>query len=187
MSYKLIALDLDDTLLNSQGGISPHTLDVLQQARSRGCYPVIATGRSFAGAKRYYHLLGGNSPIIVLTGSEVLDENGQIIYKMHLENQDALHILRYAKERDLHAQIYVGNDYCFQKYSKYADLYEHFYGFPGKVLPDLYDRDVIDTPKIIYIAEIDTINQIREQIQEQFPHLHLMSSNPHYQIGRAHV
>ena len=54
MSYKLIALDLDDTLLNSRGEISSYTLRVLAQAKAQGCYVVIATGRSFAGARRHY-------------------------------------------------------------------------------------------------------------------------------------
>ena len=180
MSYKLIALDLDDTLLNSRGEISSYTLRVLAQAKAQGCYVVIATGRSFAGARRHYEALGGHSPIIVLTGADVLDENGKTIYQKHLKNEDALAILAYAKEHGLHAQVYLGDDYCFEKYSKYSDIYESVYGFPGRAIPDLYEWKTIDTPKLIYISEIDEITRMRPEVQARFPHLHLMRSSPYY-------
>ena len=41
--WKAVVLDLDETLLHSDGSISEHTLRVLQKCKARGIYVVIAT------------------------------------------------------------------------------------------------------------------------------------------------
>ncbi|GCE24246.1 hypothetical protein KDK_80460 [Dictyobacter kobayashii] len=43
--YRLLAIDLDGTLLSPQHTITPRTLDVLQRALAAGMRLVIATGR----------------------------------------------------------------------------------------------------------------------------------------------
>lgn len=50
---KLVAMDLDNTLLDSEKQISKHTEEVLKEAIRRGVYIVPATGRIFRIFKRY--------------------------------------------------------------------------------------------------------------------------------------
>jgi hydroxymethylpyrimidine pyrophosphatase-like HAD family hydrolase len=45
MKFKLIASDLDDTLLDGQGFISPRTKEAIKKAREKGVYVTLATGR----------------------------------------------------------------------------------------------------------------------------------------------
>ncbi|MGL4793898.1 MAG: HAD-IIB family hydrolase, partial [Aeromonas jandaei] len=56
--YKLIALDMDGTLLNPQGQITPRTHAAITAARAKGVTVVLASGRPLEGMSRYLVELG---------------------------------------------------------------------------------------------------------------------------------
>ncbi|MGW1372353.1 HAD hydrolase family protein, partial [Providencia hangzhouensis] len=49
MSIKLVAIDLDGTLLNSQHQISPVVKEAITQAKQKGVHIILASGRPFSG------------------------------------------------------------------------------------------------------------------------------------------
>ena len=51
MRYKLLALDIDGTLTNSQKQITPKTKAALMAAQEKGVRLVLASGRPSAGVK----------------------------------------------------------------------------------------------------------------------------------------
>ena len=57
MKYKMLVLDLDGTLTNSQKQITPHTLDTLLDAQRRGVKLVLASGRPTYGIVPVANLL----------------------------------------------------------------------------------------------------------------------------------
>ncbi|WP_162140197.1 HAD family hydrolase [Haploplasma axanthum] len=73
----LIALDLDDTLLTSQKNISPLTKEAIINLSDKGYKFVIATGRSFNGAKKYHKELNLETPIVSNNGSLVTFPDGK--------------------------------------------------------------------------------------------------------------
>jgi len=75
--YKLIALDMDGTLLNSQGQISPRTHAAIAAARAKGVTVVLASGRPLEGMSRYLVELG-------LTGQDdyVICYNGALVQQV---------------------------------------------------------------------------------------------------------
>ena len=54
MSIKLIAVDIDGTLLNSQRQVTPEVFQAIQDAKAAGVKVVIATGRPI---QEYFHFL----------------------------------------------------------------------------------------------------------------------------------
>ncbi|MFY9285855.1 MAG: HAD hydrolase family protein, partial [Tissierellaceae bacterium] len=50
MSYKLVAIDMDGTLLNSKGLVSDRTRQAIHEASKKGVYIVLATGRILKSA-----------------------------------------------------------------------------------------------------------------------------------------
>lgn len=58
MKYKLLAFDMDSTLLNSDKKISPATIAKLDELNQRGIYVVVSTGRGISEIsdyKKYFH------------------------------------------------------------------------------------------------------------------------------------
>ncbi len=66
---KLLALDLDGTVLNSHGEVSERNLGALRAAEENGVYVTIATGRRFRDACPVAFKLGLNAPIITHNGT----------------------------------------------------------------------------------------------------------------------
>ena len=71
---RLIALDVDGTLLNPAGHVAPRTARAIREARARGIEVVICTGRPvFAGIKALAAELGLSVPAIVRNGKAIQD------------------------------------------------------------------------------------------------------------------
>ncbi|MCI6751742.1 MAG: HAD hydrolase family protein, partial [Selenomonas bovis] len=68
---KLIALDLDGTLLNSEKRVTPYTRDVLRRVMARGVHVTLATGRMIGGAAYFGRQVGVNAPLICCNGGVV--------------------------------------------------------------------------------------------------------------------
>lgn len=77
MTYRLIATDLDGTLLRSDGTVSPRTIDALRRAEEAGLVVVIATGRPLRWVRPVADMLRH-------TGVAILS-NGAAIYDMHTD------------------------------------------------------------------------------------------------------
>ncbi|MFL0201885.1 Cof-type HAD-IIB family hydrolase [Exiguobacterium acetylicum] len=71
MTRHLIAVDLDGTLLKDDKTISAANIAALQSARANGHEVVIATGRPFRHARKYYEQLGLTTPIVNFNGGLV--------------------------------------------------------------------------------------------------------------------
>jgi Cof subfamily protein (haloacid dehalogenase superfamily) len=69
MPIRLLALDLDGTLLNSRGQVSEGNRNALEQARERGVRVAIVTGRRFRDARPTALELGLDVPVIAHNGA----------------------------------------------------------------------------------------------------------------------
>lgn len=85
MGIKLIAIDMDGTLLNSKNTISLRTREVIEKASNAGVKIILATGRILKSAINYSNILGLRKPIIASNGAVVVDENRRKIYERSLD------------------------------------------------------------------------------------------------------
>jgi Cof subfamily protein (haloacid dehalogenase superfamily) len=69
--YKLLALDMDGTLLNDEQNISSETIKWIRLATEKGVHVCLSTGRAFPSALPYAVQLGLNTPMVTVNGSEV--------------------------------------------------------------------------------------------------------------------
>jgi 5-amino-6-(5-phospho-D-ribitylamino)uracil phosphatase len=71
---RLVALDIDGTLLRSDKTISERTRRAIERARRRGVRLVLVTGRRQPSARRVAEDLGGEVPLVLHNGALVVDE-----------------------------------------------------------------------------------------------------------------
>lgn len=108
MQYRLIALDLDGTLLTSQKEISPRTREALRAARERGIITAIATGRPPQSALLWSRKMGGG-PVIGANGAALLDEQGRLIQARTLPVEPLRHLLRAGRQAGLLLECYTAD------------------------------------------------------------------------------
>jgi HAD superfamily hydrolase (TIGR01484 family) len=81
--YKLIALDMDGTLLNEEKLISMPNRKAILSAMEAGVTVIFSTGRGVQSAMPYVEELGLKTPIVAVNGSEVWKAPGELL-KRHL-------------------------------------------------------------------------------------------------------
>ncbi|TCP53367.1 hypothetical protein EV586_106101 [Tumebacillus sp. BK434] len=111
MMIRLIAIDLDDTLIARSGQVPEANWTALRRAQDAGVRVVIATARGFAGAKRFYDPLGLDTPMIVSSGSNVVDgRTGTVLRRRLLPLEFARAVAEFADEHDIALRVYVGSE-----------------------------------------------------------------------------
>lgn len=181
MTYKLVASDLDDTLLRDDLTISQETIDVMHQAVAQGVTVTIATGRSFPSAAKIANQIGLNVPIITYQGASIknlLDE--EVLYERMVPVESARYLLDYCEKRNLHLQLYHGDQlYAAEdndKIKNYVRLSKTPY-----IIGDLRQWIDIPQPKLLIVDKPEVCDQIREELLPLLgDQMHITKSKPHY-------
>lgn len=97
VEVRLIAVDLDGTVLRANGAISRRTRRALAAARRHGIVVSVATGRSPAGAQLYERLLGANGPLICLDGALVF-AGGSVLLDRPMDPSSVQDVARITEE-----------------------------------------------------------------------------------------
>jgi len=106
--YKLIAIDLDGTLLNSYGEITNKNKEAIKYAIDKGVEVVLASGRDMQTMKKMSEELGINNYIIAGNGACIYDINKDTnIYESFVEKEKALKIIKICKENSIFFNIYT--------------------------------------------------------------------------------
>mgnify|MGYP003773169955 CR=1 FL=1 len=111
---KLIAIDLDGTLLNSESVPSLNNLEAIKNTLSGNHIVVICTGRASYDVA---YLLGKEVkiPIIGVNGSTIHDHNGELLYKVCLDKFTCKKIIDYFQENDMYFEIFT-NEAIYSTY-----------------------------------------------------------------------
>ncbi|MBT2831273.1 HAD family phosphatase [Staphylococcus coagulans] len=104
---KLIATDMDGTLLNAAHEVSQENIEAIQYAQSRGVTVTIATGRAFYEANDPIKPTGLKVPYICLNGAEVRDESFDIVHTSSLNHELYQRIRNVLVRENIYYQIYT--------------------------------------------------------------------------------
>lgn len=115
---KLIALDLDNTLLEKNNAIHPHTLCLLRKCISQGIHIVIATGRIYLSAKKYAAEIGSECKILCYNGSLITESDGRPLFSAELSTDIMKKIVSFCKEKDLYCQFYKDHKILVERVTK---------------------------------------------------------------------
>lgn len=116
MSYRVIALDLDGTLLDNQKRILPQSLAALAEARAAGVKVVLVTGRHHVAIHPFYHALQIETPAICCNGTYLYDfQQKKVLDADPLAKEQAKRVLQLLKQSDIHGLMYVDDAMLYQE------------------------------------------------------------------------
>ena len=180
MKYKLVAMDMDGTLLNSKLSITIDTLFAIKKAMGQGVKFTISTGRPLLGIKKYVEILGIDSPVITYNGAMVVDPiTEKILFKKDLIPSDARKILELGKKHDVLMCIWSNGNLYANRLDGNLENYRNLSGAVPVALDD-FEQVVNDgISKILWINEEDKINQyIKEIDPSMFENVTYVTSQP---------
>ena len=121
--YKLAAIDLDGTMLNSYGVVTENTKNVIKNTINNGTDVVIASGRPIDSIKTIAREIGSNNYFIAGNGALIYDiKKDEIIYDKYMSKEKVLEIIKICEENSISYNVYTDRT-ILAKALKYNVLY----------------------------------------------------------------
>ena len=109
--YKLMAIDLDGTLLTSTGEVTENTRLALKKAKEQGTEVVLSSGRPISSTESLAVELGVDNYLISGNGAAVYDIKEQkIIYDRFLTKEQVLEIAKLCEENSFFYNVYTEDE-----------------------------------------------------------------------------
>lgn len=116
MDIKVIAIDLDGTLLNSKNAVSDENIEAIRLARQRGIEVVPSTGRLLCESRFALEAIGGCNYSLHCNGSIIWDHRAEkAIYLAALPKAQAREAVERLERRNVLYQVYVNDASCCPK------------------------------------------------------------------------
>ena len=87
MTIKMVATDIDGTILRYTGGFTDEVIRCIHDLESNNIKVVLVTGRMYRSSKKISDEIGLNTSIVAYQGGLVLDENGKVLYEKYIPNE----------------------------------------------------------------------------------------------------
>jgi Cof subfamily protein (haloacid dehalogenase superfamily) len=180
--YRMIAIDMDDTLLTDERTITPGTIDAIKKAIDKGVIVTLATGRMFPSALPFASQLGLDVPLITYQGAIVKSMTGEpIMYDRYVTSEIARRIIDIAREKNMHLQVYQDDILYSPEDNEKIRSYSEISGVPYTIEEDLHRLAEHGFTKMLYYDEPEVIDKLEEELRKEFGDLaHITKSKPYF-------
>ncbi len=170
MKYKLIALDLDGTLYNSEKKITKRTYDALMKAQSLGVKILLSSGRSYTGIKsaaKDVNLAEYGGYISSFNGGKIVDYNKEeVLFEQLLKLENTKEIYDLSKKFNTNILAYIGEDVYFEKSDEYIELETRLNKVNYHQVENLLDEIKCDIPKFILLDSKENLDKVEPEMQK---------------------
>jgi Cof subfamily protein (haloacid dehalogenase superfamily) len=115
---RLIATDLDGTLLNEEHEVSKENIKAIQRAQEQGIEVIVATGRTYFDAVSICKKFGLNTYLISYNGAAIHDKIGQEISSLTMGWDDVRHMVNWLEERDYYYEVSTNKKIYISSHAK---------------------------------------------------------------------
>ncbi len=176
MKYKIIAVDMDGTLLNDNKHITDNNLDMISKAVNKGVKFVISSGRISSGLKFYGDTVSKKQPMICCNGAIILDENREVIHSKSIDKKDILKVIDIIREKkDTYFHFYDESAIYSEQFRFTAESLYNFnreidrkFRVEIRLVPDakeVIEKAEFDISKIVVIDDnIEYLDELRKRI-----------------------
>ena len=192
---RLVAVDLDGTLLNNDHVVTDRTCETLGRLSAQGVVVVLVSGRMHQSILPISNKIGLENPIISYNGGMVKHARTEkVLHHMPIPAPIATELVEYCAQRKLHLNFCLNDQLYIKESNQWSDLYEERTGVTATALGDLHQLDgeeptkmqILDTPEKIDLLLIECKERFGEDLyvtRTQIEYIEFM--NPHVSKGRA--
>lgn len=168
---KGIALDLDGTLLHTDGTIGIRTMQALRQLVKRGYFVTLVTGRMYATAVPYGRQLQlGDIPIVLYNGGLIKTiETEKTLFEQTIDKSVAQALLQVAKEKQWQIQTYIQDTLHVAERCAWVQSYEKITKCKAIVEGKAFYQIQAEPTKMVCRGEHTILEARRNMIEALFP------------------
>lgn len=179
---RLIATDLDDTLLDAHSDVTARTIAAVRRAMDAGALFSLSSGRMTEAMLPLAEKLGVNAPMILYNGALIYDlRTGRTLFSNAIPAETALAVVRMLEEMHLYVQAYPGKGYYCHRRNAFTEGYERSIRVPatelGVPVSQWMQGDMV---KLLAIAQPEELDRALPTLRKAFPNVNFMKSRPHY-------
>lgn len=184
-NYKMLCLDIDGTLLNSEHQITKETKEAIRKVVcEKNVHVVLVSARMPKGIVFLQKELGIDGYIICYSGSLILDKDGNIIYNKQIDSKVTTDILRFVNEYNVSINLYKENSWILEKSDTWSDIESSIVGFDPEInkFSNVFDVNDNKGPnKILILGDKDENLKVSNILKEKFKdYINIYPSKPTY-------
>ncbi|WP_035670572.1 Cof-type HAD-IIB family hydrolase [Flavobacterium sp. 83] len=182
MKYKMLVLDMDDTLLTDDHTISSENATMLSKARELGVYIVLASGRPTPAMIAYAKELQlDNSYMISYNGAVITDlKEDKIIFEQTLTQEQIHELYDYSLKSKTHIITYLDGKIVSETDSEYIDIEKNITGLEHNKVVSFKDEVQSSAIKCILLEEPSYLKTVEKDLKAAMPHLSVCMSKPFF-------
>ena len=180
-NYKLIAIDMDGTLLTSDKKILRETKEDLQYAHNKGVTVCICTGRGYPAARKYVDELELEMPLILYNGCRIrYSQNPEVLYNQVIEFDVAKKVYELITKYNGTCCFWREDKLYFNKNDEYALYYEQITSIKPTIIEQISDDLLTNINKFIWCGEFDWLEKVRKEILIEIEGINYFKSQPRF-------
>jgi len=165
---RLIALDIDGTLLTGDRAVSDRTKGVIDRVKEMGIYVVLISGRSFSAVKPLYDQLQLHAPVVCYNGAGVFDgDTGETLFSREIDDWHTRRIVDAARSRDIHVQLFKGDEFYYERVRPEAVNYENHINLRGTVV-NFDEMEDLRVLKALCLGEHEKLLELSDDIRRAY-------------------
>lgn len=185
MKYKMIVLDLDDTLLQDDGTISPRNKQALMAAQEAGVKVVLASGRptyAMRALAEELELERFGSYILSFNGAKIINwKTQEEPFSSTLTPQMAHDLYQMSIEEGVSALTYVGDEIITASANEYTAIEAEITGMKVVQVPSFVEAVQVPVVKVLMVADPEKLVQVEEKLKVKMAgQLNVMRSKPFF-------
>lgn len=170
-NIKLIALDVDGTIMDKSYQISERVRKAIAGAVEKGIYVLIATGRMYSATVPIGIELNLKTPLIVYQGSLIKEfyKSDNTLLHHHLNTDIAYDIIRDARKKDVQINVYLDDKLYVEAESPILQEYVARRYIPFYMVDEFEDFEKFLPTKILAMdPDPEKINLLIEEFKEKY-------------------
>jgi Cof subfamily protein (haloacid dehalogenase superfamily) len=179
VSKKLIALDIDGTLLSGHLTVLPKTKAALQAVAKNGHHVVVASSRPPRSVRNIADSLELDSSVTVSFGGAYILENQKVLFGQTLSSELAEDVIARVREATLHTSLYSAENWFVEQDDLWAEQEAKIVGFTPTLVGDLLHH-IQHVHKFLVMGEAEKIAAFREALLVDGLEVDAVRSKPIY-------
>ncbi|MBA2133274.1 Cof-type HAD-IIB family hydrolase [Capillibacterium thermochitinicola] len=170
MKYKLVAVDVDGTLLDSNSNLTPETIKAIQETIAAGVIVTICTGRPIQGVEPLIEQLGLDLPFITYNGAMiVMGKSRKILYAQTMRGEDVKTVYKLGTNLKTTVVIWADNKLYVQPFGPEATAYSDLSRTKPEPITDLEALIAQGVTKVLFYDTVEAIRHFEKQVAPAVP------------------